>query len=255
MKAQKPLVSIIMPTYNVEKYILECLESINNQTYQNYEVIIIDDNSSDSTLLLIGEYIIDKKKFNLIKLTENHWPWFARNIWIKKANWKFVAFVDSDDYCSIDRIEKQVTYMQDNTSIDILWTLYIEIKDGYEERVDKRSIYKEIRDGTAPVHNPTCMLKKSVFERYWLFDTRFEWAEDTYFYLKCYYLWANFDLLEEYLYYYRINENSLSILSRKKQIFATLKSFVVLSRQFKIKLSVRGYLYLLKLSIRYFLSL
>lgn len=99
-----PLVSVIVPVYNVEKYLRQCLDSILGQTYKNLEVIIVDDGSTDSSADIIKEY---KKKDNRIVTIsqKNQGLSAARNVGIKKANGDYIMFVDSDDWIAPDIVE------------------------------------------------------------------------------------------------------------------------------------------------------
>lgn len=94
----KELISVIIPIYNCEKYIGRCIESILNQTYKNFEIICIDDGSTDSSLNIISTYEnkIDRKRI-IVKSIKNSGPSIARNEGIKIANGKYITFVDSDD--------------------------------------------------------------------------------------------------------------------------------------------------------------
>lgn len=95
---KNPNLSIIIPCYNVENYLNECLESIINQTYNNYEIILVDDCSNDNTLNIIKSYA---KKYTFIKTIynkENKGAAYSRNEALKIANGKYISFIDSDDY-------------------------------------------------------------------------------------------------------------------------------------------------------------
>lgn len=108
------MVSIIIPVYNVEKYIKQCLESIFNQTYKEYEVIIIDDGSTDSSNKIINSYIgLD----NIIILNqENKGVSEARNLGLKKATGEYIVFIDPDDYLQEDYLEKMVNKIKKTNS-------------------------------------------------------------------------------------------------------------------------------------------
>ena len=99
-------VSVIVPVYNTEKYLEKCLDSIVNQTFNNYEIIIINDGSPDNSETIIQEYL--KKYPQKIKYykKENGGLSEARNMGILKSSGKYLMFVDSDDYISEDMIEK-----------------------------------------------------------------------------------------------------------------------------------------------------
>ena len=98
------LVSIIIPVYNVENYIKECLESVVNQTYKHIEVIVINDGSTDNSGLICDDYANQYKNINVIH-TNNGGQGAARNIGLKIAKGFYVYLIDSDDYISFNLIE------------------------------------------------------------------------------------------------------------------------------------------------------
>lgn len=104
-KVNKKEVSIIIPAYNVEMYIDDCLESILNQTYKNYEVIIVNDGSTDGTLDILRKY---EKKYDFIKVIDNtnHGQGYERNLALKQAKGDYILFLDSDDF--IERVTLNV---------------------------------------------------------------------------------------------------------------------------------------------------
>ena len=108
------LVTIIVPVYNREKYIKETIDSILKQTYTNYEVIFIDDCSTDGSLEILEEYCNLYNNFKLIKLKRNMGVSFARNIGIRKASGRYIAFLDSDDLWLSNRLEEQVKFAKMN---------------------------------------------------------------------------------------------------------------------------------------------
>ena len=108
------LVSIIMPARNAEKFIEETLDSVLAQSYSNWELLIADDGSSDSTRDIIEQYMKEDVRIKLILLTEKHGPGLARNRAIEMAQGKYIAFLDSDDLWTSDKLEKQIAFMQEN---------------------------------------------------------------------------------------------------------------------------------------------
>ena len=99
-------VSVIIPTYNSEEYLDECLESVINQTFDDYEIIIVDNNSQDNTIKKINDYKNNCSKINLIRLDFNYKQGIARNIGVQNAVGDYIMFVDSDDKVKNDFIEK-----------------------------------------------------------------------------------------------------------------------------------------------------
>ena len=103
-----PLVSIIVPVFNVEKYIKESLESILSQTYSNLEVIIIDDCSTDSTYEICSKYADKNEKIKLYQTKSNKGtPSSPKNLGLKKATGEFILFVDGDDFIDISMIDNK----------------------------------------------------------------------------------------------------------------------------------------------------
>ncbi|ALZ64655.1 Putative teichuronic acid biosynthesis glycosyltransferase TuaG (plasmid) [Bacillus cereus] len=110
----QPLVSIVTPSYNASSFIKETIQSVQSQTYKNWEMIIIDDVSKDNTCELIKEEIKKDNRIRLIELQENGGPAIARNTGITNAKAKYVAFLDSDDLWLPEKLEKQLAFMQKN---------------------------------------------------------------------------------------------------------------------------------------------
>lgn len=108
------LVSIIVPVYNVEKYVLKCLKSLAGQTYKNIEVVVIDDGSTDGSGLICDDF--KDKRFKVFH-KKNGGLSSARNLGIKKAKGNILAFVDSDDFVKKDFIEKMLNCMVGNIDI------------------------------------------------------------------------------------------------------------------------------------------
>lgn len=113
MKYEESLISIVIPVYNAEKYIAEAIECILRQTYQNWELIFVDDSSADRSIEIIEGYLQKDRRLHLYRLHVNSGPAIARNIGIMKAAGRYLAFMDADDLCSKDKLEKQLSFMQE----------------------------------------------------------------------------------------------------------------------------------------------
>ncbi|OUT08551.1 glycosyltransferase family 2 protein [Campylobacter concisus] len=107
-------VTIIMPSYNSEKFIVESVESVLAQTYSNWELIIVDDCSPDDSNKIITKYVDNDSRIKLIKLQKNSGPAVARNTAIEAANGRYIAFLDSDDVWLPNKLETQINFMHDN---------------------------------------------------------------------------------------------------------------------------------------------
>ena len=105
------LVSIITPSYNASKFISETINSVLSQTHENWELLIVDDYSSDSSNKIIEKFIKKDNRIKLIKLKENSGPAVARNKAIAEAKGRYVAFLDADDLWYPKKLEKQIDFM------------------------------------------------------------------------------------------------------------------------------------------------
>lgn len=108
------LVSVITPAYNCEKYIKECMDSVIEQTYQNWEMIIVNDKSTDNTKKIIEEYIKKEPRIKLYNQQVNSGAAAARNKAIAISKGRFIAFLDSDDAWKPNKLERQIKFMIDN---------------------------------------------------------------------------------------------------------------------------------------------
>ena len=106
------LVSIITPSYNCEKFISDCIESMVAQTYTNWELLITDDCSKDNSVGVIQRYVDKDPRIHLFVLKENSGAAVARNNSIKEAKGRYIAFCDSDDFWMPDKLEKQLEFMR-----------------------------------------------------------------------------------------------------------------------------------------------
>jgi len=106
------LVSIITPSYNSEKFIKQCIESVIAQTYINWEILIVDDCSRDDACLVIKKLATQEGRVKYFLLDENIGAAEARNVAIRQAKGKYIAFLDSDDLWEPQKLEKQISFMQ-----------------------------------------------------------------------------------------------------------------------------------------------
>ena len=107
-------ISVIIPTYNSEKYITETIESIQAQTHTNWELLITDDCSTDQSIDIIKSHQKNDNRIRLFLLDKNQGAGVARNNSIKEANGRYIAFCDSDDLWKQDKLAKQIKFMKEN---------------------------------------------------------------------------------------------------------------------------------------------
>lgn len=114
MERKKDLVSIIMPTYNCAKFIAESIDSVIAQTYTNWELIIVDDCSTDNTKEIVTPYLQKYQNIHYTCLKENGGPAVARTEALKQAKGEYVSFLDSDDIWYPEKLLKQISFMKQN---------------------------------------------------------------------------------------------------------------------------------------------
>ncbi len=125
------LVSVIMPSFKSEMFISESIESILSQSYQNWELIIVDDASPDQSNSIIEKFIKKDNRIKLIKLDQNRGPAVARNEAIKIARGRYIAFLDSDDIWSPEKLDKQLNFMKEK-DLSFTYSAYNVINEGGE---------------------------------------------------------------------------------------------------------------------------
>nr|WP_318539443.1 glycosyltransferase family 2 protein [Terribacillus saccharophilus] len=223
-------VSIILPTYNVEKYIEQCLDSIYQQTYTNYELIIVDDASTDRTPNIIAELANEKTKVIINKL--NKGPSYSRNLALNAATGDFIAFIDSDDWWATSRLKSMIEYLKDDFT-DIVWdNLNFIEEDSLEPWTTFRRKNKFI-DGDLAIDlnlfteldlgllKP--IIKRSIISNNGLlFNEDFKYGEDFLFFFECLSKANKGILLTESYYFYRAREGSL--VTQSENFYADLLS-------------------------------
>lgn len=121
------LVSVIMPSYNTAEYISESIASVQEQTYADWELIIVDDCSTDNTDEIVKPFLSDKR-IKYIKNETNSGAAVSRNRALREAKGKWIAFLDSDDLWFPEKLEKQISFMKDN-GYHFSYTNYVEIDE------------------------------------------------------------------------------------------------------------------------------
>ena len=111
---ETPLVSIITPSFNSEKFITETIQSVQNQTYQNWEMIIVDDCSSDKTVSIVTEMAQQDNRIQLFQLEKNSGTGIARNTALTKTKGNYIAFLDADDLWKPQKLEIQIDFLKTN---------------------------------------------------------------------------------------------------------------------------------------------
>ncbi|MFH2011550.1 MAG: glycosyltransferase [Pseudomonadota bacterium] len=208
-----PTVSINLCCYNSERYLRETLDSIVNQTYKDWELIVINDGSSDSTESIIKEYM-DKGFPIIYHYQENKGLGYSRNEALKRSRGKFIAFIDHDDLWMPEKLEKQMPLF-DDPEIGLVFSDSIVFNNaGSEKRFYGGQNYytgycfrELLKNYTLNIQ--TVIIRRSVIKSIEWFDQRFNIIEDTDLFLRIAYDWK-LAIVDESLARWRIHSNSLT---------------------------------------------
>jgi len=212
------LVSVLLPVYNAEQTIGKTLSKILNQTYENIEIIIINDGSTDSSEQIIKRYAETDSKIKLFSRA-NHGLIDTLNFAISKASGQFLVREDADDYSTADRIEKQVTFMQANKDIVVCGSDYKTF--GSSQTKIKMSHTPEICGAEVyfypPVSHPSTIIRKSFLMEHGLsYSTKYKHCED-------YALWVDIvrhggciTNIDGVLHNYRNHEKQVSVTNSRE---------------------------------------
>lgn len=233
-------ISIIMPVYNKEKYIKKAIESILNQTFKDWEMLIIDDGSTDDSLAVCR--IFEDPRIHVIS-TENGGVSHARNIGVDKAQGEYLTFVDGDDYLAADYLENLYIETYDMiigglTKVDkagkVLASVVPELEK--EQRMEKIAPFFYKEQLTTGIYGFVAgkMVKRSIVTQYQIrFDENIRLAEDYDFFLKIYAKIESIYFTKATGYYYiQETENSAIVLDDSKIDFFTQIEIQRKTRQF-----------------------
>lgn len=220
-----PDISIIIPVYNVERYIEKCLESIRAQTFKNFEVLCVDDCSPDNSVDIIQKFIKKDKRFKLFRHETNMKVGAARNTGLKNALGKYVVFVDPDDWIERDMLDEIFKAFEVNQVDSVWFNAVIHETDGRIISLynDQHSIFNrnrffnvgvyELMSGTT--YSPTKAYKAENIRSkniYFPTDLVFEESE---FYFKYFTNFRNAYFINKPFYHYCLRENSAVTNMRK----------------------------------------
>ncbi|HBC72886.1 MAG: hypothetical protein UX91_C0002G0045 [Candidatus Amesbacteria bacterium GW2011_GWB1_47_19] len=243
-----PLVSVVLASYNNAGLISESIRSILNQTYSNFEVIIADDGSDDDSQSIINKFASAYPRIKTILSKQNEGISNNRNKAIRKATGTYIAIVDSDDICLPTRLSEQVKYLENHANVGVLGTKWYVFTDNPDNFVKGNLSINDINAGKVPVHNPTTMIRKQIFDNYGLFDSRIRYCEDVELYYRWYSQGVVFRNLNRYLTKYRVAHGNNTGENINALLYWQLfKLNMMAITKYKIRFSLSGYLFTLKL--------
>lgn len=243
MEEKTPLVSVLLPCYNVEKYVAETIDSMLNQTYANFEIIAINDCSTDSTLSILYEF---QKKDERIKVFENDINLRlikTLNKGIELCKGKYIARMDADDIALPERLEKEVEFLEQNTDYDIVSTQFATFKTGSKHtslhinptKYEELQAYLLFKSG---ICHPASMIRKTLFSDLNLsFEERYLHVEDYALWSKAIYKTKIANIGGKPLLLYRVHESQVSSLHEDLQTENKKEVFKIHCKQLNLDMS------------------
>jgi len=208
-----PEISVVMPVYNSEKYLKESIESVLDQSFDDFEFIIVDDGSVDNSYNIINEYSKKDDRIVILKNERNLGISETRTRGTKHAKGKYIAIVDADDVCLPSRFEKQYNYLESHNDCGVVGS-FIEMFDSDTNKIIGTRKYYE-NDANlrkriflyCPVAQPACMIRREVFDKVGYYDSTLVTSADLdmWFRIGTKYKFAN---IQEILLKYRVHKNS-----------------------------------------------
>lgn len=238
-------VSIIIPVYNAEQDIEHCIKNCQNQTMKDIEVIIVDDFSKDNTVRVISENIKNDNRFRLISLNKNHHQGYARNIGLKYAQGDFIMFFDADDdysnqfvekmynkitrdnadftACSFYIIDKNTNKILENTDFSMFSEFPQELHNGFHYSQIQPPVELFCKSNTVWDK----IYRRSFIQKYNIkFPTDLFYKEDDIFSVRTTFRAKKISVLNEYLYYYKIDPKKYYNSNfQKEEIYDCFKAF------------------------------
>ncbi|RLD50552.1 MAG: hypothetical protein DRI94_08330 [Bacteroidetes bacterium] len=222
------LVSIILPVYNAEKYLKFAIDSVLSQTYEKFELIIINDGSTDSSFEIIKSY--SDNRIKLINHNNNIGYVYRLNEGIEISKGVFIARIDSDDIWKTNKLSEQIKAFEKNTNLFFIATDFNMIdKNGKVISIVKNSKYSNIKNNILKkslICHSSIIFKKDICKSIGIYNENIKYAEDYNYWIR---ILSKYDgiILPQTLTDYRITNDSVSFKKRKVQIYYTIKTKII----------------------------
>lgn len=211
-----PKVSVIIPLYNKENYILDCLRSLESQDFSNWECLIVDDGSVDASIKIVESFIAGSEKSWRILTKSNGGASSARNVGIRAAEGEFIALLDADDVWLPTKLSKQLSFFEKNQDVHLLLTNYVIFSQNGSFKlraIRAKNALRQVKGwldmrGFGGLVESTGMFRKSALNDGLWFDEEMPTTEGLDFVIR----WAfqrNVKIYQDILTLYRISENQL----------------------------------------------
>ena len=210
----KPLVSIVIPLFNKSDWIIPTLRSVLNQEYVNWECIIVDDGSTDNSLDLVSNFIESNRRNWKIVKQPNSGQAVARNLGISLSHGKYIAMLDADDIWFTDKLLKQVSFLETNPEVDLLYCSYVIFEESLRKNLrvvgfmnSKKMVKKWLQMlGFGGLIESVSLIRTDLFKNIGMFDPELSTSSGLDIAIKSS-LFAKTAVLRDVLVGYRISDN------------------------------------------------
>lgn len=219
-----PTVSVVIPSYNHEKYVNETIDSILNQTFHDFEIVITDDGSSDATVDKIKQF--SDTRIRLFRFKNNQGHSKTLNHCIKNSKGKYIAYMSSDDIWELEKLEKQVNYLDNHPDVQAVFSKVLIIDEEGKLFQNKEHFYYSIFDqenrpttgwlryffymGNSLCH-PSVLLRREVYDSVGLYNEKISLNPDFDMWIRLGLNKYKFHILDDKLIKFRIRDNELNV--------------------------------------------
>lgn len=215
-----PLISVILPVFNAERFLRQAVDSVLNQNFKNFELIIINDGSSDASEDIIRSYLDDR--IVIINNEVNLGLIKSLNKGVEIAKGKYIARMDADDVCMPMRLKKQYDFLERNNSVDICgtWAYLIDrygIRNGRIKNPCGQALISCLLFFTCPILHPSVMGRSDIFRKF-KYDEKAVHIEDFELWNRMSRSGVGFDNIPEFLMEYRWHDTNISVLNAQWQM-------------------------------------
>ena len=229
---KKPLVSIIMPVYNEEASIKKAIKTVIDQTYKKFELIVIDDGSTDGTSNIVKTLQKLDERIIYLRNEENRGTTYSLNRGLRKASGEYIARIDGDDWYHPRKLELQVKFLERRSEYGIVGTFYILVDEsGHAVKVRLPVTHSEIMKRMAyrnAFAHSSIMVRRSVLDMVGYYDERYEYAQDYDLYFRILEVSKGYNLPSYLLYRMRRRQGRRTLTKR------TLNSILIPLRHRRI---------------------
>jgi glycosyltransferase involved in cell wall biosynthesis len=234
-----------MPVYNAGEFLVESLQSVVNQTYKNWELIAVDDKSTDNSLEILKEFAKQDRRIRVFRNKKQKHVAATSSFALTKCRGEFIARMDADDISMPRRFEKQVAFLQKHTQV-VMVGGQCEIIDrdgnmiGYKKfPLTQKEVYKMIFR-SIPVQQPSVMINRTLLPKDFVwYDKRFSVAEEVELIFKMF-QFGKIRNMPEVLLKYRIHGNNVSLVHPKKTFYMTLETRLKAIRKYGYRPDANG---------------